>query len=114
MRAEVTLLSFLRRTGMEQHRNMRSLSVDYTHGGRGPGMGFDMSTTDVRTWLAQWPRVLTQLDTLVVGLKRRCVHFCVLCAFVVSRDVDKLGESFGSVKGRVFVFFACDCWGFVE
>lgn len=49
--------------------NMRSLSIDYTHGGR--ANGFDAASTDVRTWLQQWPRVLSQLDTLVVGLKRR-------------------------------------------
>lgn len=50
--------------------NMRSLSVDFTHGGR--PTGFDLGSTDVRSWLQQWPRVLSQLDTLVVGLKRRC------------------------------------------
>lgn len=56
---------------MEQsHRsNMRSLSVDFTHGGR--LTGFDLASTDVRSWLQQWPRVLSQLETLVVGLKRR-------------------------------------------
>lgn len=51
--------------------NMRSLSVDFTHGGR-PPTGFDVASTDVRSWLQQWPRVLSQLETLVVGLKRRC------------------------------------------
>lgn len=65
--------------------NMRSLSVDYTHGGR-PN-GFDAASTDVRTWLQQWPRVLSQLDTLVVGLKRR---YCCSCCGV-------MGE-----KGRSF------------
>lgn len=49
--------------------NMRSLSVDFTHGGR--PTGFDLASTDVRSWLQQWPRVLSQLETLVVGLKRR-------------------------------------------
>ena len=48
---------------------MRSNSVDYAHGGR--QTGFDVGTTDVRAWLALWPRVLSQLDTLVVALKRR-------------------------------------------
>eukprot|EP00903_Cladosiphon_okamuranus_P022092 g20314.t2 len=67
---------------MEQayRSNMRSLSVDLsnTHGGR--PMGFDLATTDVRSWLQQWPRVLSQLETLVVGLKRRQVSGPYNCA----------------------------------
>lgn len=52
------------------HRSRRSASVDH---GRGGGTGFDVGNTDLRTWLGQWPRVMGQLDTLVVGLKRRWV-----------------------------------------
>lgn len=48
---------------------MGSTSVDHSQGGR--LTGFDVRTTDVRAWLALWPRVLNQLDTLVVDLKRR-------------------------------------------
>eukprot|EP00752_Nemacystus_decipiens_P002156 g2054.t1 len=58
--------------------NMRSLSVDFTHGGR--PTGFDLASTDVRSWLQQWPRVLSQLETLVVGLKRRQVSGPYNCA----------------------------------
>ncbi|CAM9572951.1 unnamed protein product, partial [Hapterophycus canaliculatus] len=65
---------------MEQpHRtNMRSLSVDFSHGGK--PTGFDIASTEVRTWLQQWPRVLSQLETLVVGLKRRQVVGPYNCA----------------------------------
>lgn len=59
--------------GMDQQhpRSRRAVSVDYGHGRGGAGVGFDVASTDLRTWLAQWPRVMQQLDTLVVGLKRR-------------------------------------------
>lgn len=71
-----------RKTMEQSYRsNMRSLSVDFTHGGR-PN-GFDAASTDLRTWLQQWPRVLSQLDTLVVGLKRRCEIFVVVGSVVV-------------------------------
>lgn len=61
------------------HRSRRSTSMDFSHG-RGGGAGFDVGTTDLRTWLGQWPRVLGQLDTLVVGLKRRQVSGPYNCA----------------------------------
>ena len=69
---------------MEQsyRSNMRSLSVDFTHGGR--PTGFDLGTTDVRSWLQQWPRVLSQLETLVVGLKRR--YMVVSCGLGRNRS----------------------------
>ncbi|CAB1110838.1 unnamed protein product [Ectocarpus sp. CCAP 1310/34] len=57
---------------------MRSLSVDYSHGGK--PTGFDVASMDVRAWLQQWPRVLSQLETLVVGLKRRQVSGPYNCA----------------------------------
>lgn len=71
--------------GMEQsyRSNMRSLSVDYSHGGK--PAGFDVASADVRAWLQQWPRVLSQLETLVVGLKRRCAsRRCFFQFFFVS------------------------------
>ncbi|CAM9582472.1 unnamed protein product, partial [Discosporangium mesarthrocarpum] len=46
--------------------------------------GFDIANADLRTWLAQWPAILKQLDTLLVNLKRRdvsgpfnCAHFTI-------------------------------------
>ncbi|CAN0068112.1 unnamed protein product [Scytosiphon promiscuus] len=58
--------------------NMRSLSVDFSHAGK--PTGFDVASMEVRTWLQQWPRVLSQLETLVVGLKRRQVSGPYNCA----------------------------------
>lgn len=59
---------------MDHRSRLRSTSVDHTQGGR--LTGFDVGTTDVRAWLALWPRVLSQLDNLVVGLKRRYGVIC--------------------------------------